>query len=189
MVSPDNPYGSWLVELAKAAAAVANYCDHVEHNEPAERSWVLASASSLRRLAAEIAAEEGRSLRDLYAARLRQVEQRNPAWTGELDGGALAEEASTLRELQLAQLAHDRHYHPDIVGLSKADQLRHCALHVAKLTGALAEFLSEELDREDFLTRRVPDMLLFGLKLATLCGEHLAEEPLAASPSFELLAS
>jgi hypothetical protein len=178
----ENSYGNWLVEFAKAGAAVANYCDHVEHNEPAERSWVLTSASTLRRLAAEIARAEGEDLRGLYAARLRQVEQRNPAWSpGELDGAALAEAASSWRELQLAQLAHDRRYHPDIVGLSKADQLRHCALHVAKLTGALAEISCGELDREDFVERRVPDMLLFGLKLATLCGERLEDEALGAS--------
>jgi len=175
-------YSDWLVELAKAAAAVANYCDHAEHNEPTERTWVSGSAAVLRSLAVEIAAAEGEDLQRLYAGRLRQIEERSPLWSPEeLDGATLATGAATLRELQLAQLEHDRRYHPDIVGLSKADQLRHCALHVAKLVGALAELSTGEAEHQDFVARRLPDLLLFGLKLATLCGESLDDEALSAS--------
>src|SRR5436305_1629973 len=126
-------YSSWTLELASCAAAVANYCDHVEHNEAVDRAWVLDSAHRLRALAWEIASQEDDDLRARYASRLRAIEQRNPLWEpGRLDGGALVEAARTWRELQLAQAEHDRYYHADVVGLAKLDQLRHYALHVAK---------------------------------------------------------
>jgi hypothetical protein len=170
---------SWLIDVARASAAVANYCDHAEHNEPAERAWVTDAAMTLRGTAVEIAANENRDLRALYAARLSQIEQRNPLWSpDQLDGAALVSSADSWRALQLAQVEHDRSYHPEIIGLSKADQLRHCALHLAKLTGALAEIAIDATDRNDFIDRRVPDLLLFGLKLSTLSGQKLGPEEL-----------
>lgn len=176
------PYVSWALELAQAAAAVANYCDHIEHNELAERAWITSAASTLRDLACAIALHEGKDLRSCYAIRLRQIEQRNPLWTeDDLDGGSLVEQASTWRDLQLAQAEHDRRYHPDVIGLSKLDQLRHYALHVAKLAGASAEIAAGRPALEDFCTRRLPDLLLFGLKLSTVMGERLGAEALAAT--------
>lgn len=176
------PYVAWALELAQAAAAVANYCDHVEHNEHAERDWVTRAASTLRNLARAIAAHEGEDLRGRYAARLRQIEERNPLWSyGDLDGAALVANASTWRGLQLAQVEHDRRYHPDVVGLTKMDQLRHYALHLAKLAGAVAEIAAGGGDREDLFKRRLPDLLLFGLKLSTVTGERLSEDPFPAT--------
>lgn len=170
--------------MAVAAAAVANYCDHVEHNEPVELSWVTDSARTLRRVACEAAATEGADLRRLYAERLRAIEARNPISSPDsLDGGEAAETATTWRALQLTQVAHDRYYHSDVLGLSKADQLRHYALHVAKLAGAFAELATGELDIEDFRARRLPDTLLFGLKLATVTGKRLPETALASEES------
>jgi len=143
---------------------------------------VLEGAAALRRVAVEVAAREGQDLKELYAGRIRQIEMRNPLWSeGDLDGAALVREATSWRGLQLAQVEHDRRYHPDIIGLSKADQLRHCALHLAKLTGALADVAAGELDQTDFVARRLPDILLFGLKIATLTGEALEEEALPVS--------
>jgi hypothetical protein len=94
------------------------------------------------------------------------------------DGGELARKASTWRELQLVQAAHDKDYHADVAGLSKAEQLRHYALHTAKLAGATAAAARAGADPADWLARRVPDMLLFGLKLATVTGLKLADEAL-----------
>jgi hypothetical protein len=34
---------------------------------------------------------------------------------------------------------HDRHFHPDVIGLRTLDQLRHYVLHLAKLVGVFAE--------------------------------------------------
>ena len=44
----DHDAERFALELAPLTAAVANFCDHVEHNEIAERSWVLDSATELR---------------------------------------------------------------------------------------------------------------------------------------------
>ena len=43
--------------------------------------------------------------------------------------------ANSWRALQLVQAEHDRHYHPDVCGLTKGEQLRHYALHLAKIVG------------------------------------------------------
>lgn len=174
--------------MALAAASVANYCDHVEHNEAVELAWVTDSARTLRKVACEVAAAEGVDLRILYSERLRAIEARNPiSSTDSLDGGKAAEAATTWRALQMAQVAHDRFYHSDVIGLSKADQLRHYALHVAKLAGAYAEIAIGELGIDDFRARRLPDTLLFGLKLATVTGKRLPETALAGEESVSSL--
>jgi hypothetical protein len=185
------PYAEWAFELSATAASVANYCDHIEHNEDADRAWVRSAGDSLRQVASEICAFHGTDLLALYAARLRMIEKRNPLWSpAELDGGALAESATTWRDLQLAQAAHDRRYHPDVIGLTKSDQLRHYALHLAKLAGAAADRARNRGDQADFMARRVPDMLLFGLKLATVTGESLpATGVVASSSKVQLVAS
>jgi hypothetical protein len=176
---PSEKLCTWLVEAAQAGASVANYCDHVEHNEVTERSWVSDAAASLRRLAIEMADAVEDDIHQLYAARIAQIEERNALWDPDrFNGSDLAAHSTSWRGLQLAQIEHDRHYHPDIVGLAKADQLRHCALHLAKLVGALADLITGEVDETDFRTRRLPDFLLFGLKLATLGGEKLPDQPI-----------
>ncbi len=173
-------YVEWALALSVCAAAVANHCDHAEHNEHVDVAWVLHSAEQLRSVACAVATAEGLDLWALYAARLRTIEARNPHWTPRtLDGGALVEASATWRDLQLAQGQHDRYYHPDVSGLTKMDQLRHYALHVAKLVGAVAEVAQGVADRRDFQARRLPDLLLFGLKLSTVCGERLPETVLA----------
>lgn len=172
-------YSQWALELAAATAAVANYCDHVEHNEAVDRAWVADAAKSFRGIACAIAEFEREDLRHLYAERLRMIEKRNPLSTRDaLDGGALVESALTWRDLQLAQAAHDRWYHPDVVGTAKVDQLNHYALHLAKLVGATADVAQGRGDPRDFCSRRLPDMLLFGLKLSTVTGERLMDEAL-----------
>ncbi len=108
---------------------------------------------------------------------------------GAFDGPALVNETASWRELQLVQIEHDRFYHPDVVGLTKADQLRHYALHLAKLSAAAAETARELTPEEDFVTRRVPDMVLFGIKLATVTGEKLADESPHARPALPQLSS
>jgi hypothetical protein len=174
-------YASWALEVARAAAAVANFCDHVDHNEPTDRAWVQDSGRTLRDTACAIASHEHLDLQVAYAARLRVIERRTPLWVeGALDGGALIEDAATWHELQLAQGEHDRRYHPDVSGLSKFDQLRHYSLHIMKLAGALAEVAQGPTDIEDFRARRLPDMVLFGIKLATVTGQRLPDTTLTA---------
>jgi hypothetical protein len=178
---PDERYSEWALELSSAAAAVANYCDHVDHNEIVDRAWIADAAKVFRGIACAIAEYEREDLRELYSARLRMIEQRNPlSGPGTLDGGSLVETATTWRELQLAQAEHDRYYHPDVVGTAKIDQLVHYALHLTKLAGATADLAQGRGDPADFKSRRLPDMLLFGLKLSTVTGERLSDEALPA---------
>jgi hypothetical protein len=177
----------FALRIAPAAAAVANYCDHVEHNEGAERAWVTDAGALLRSASVAFAAGAGADPIELFAERLGAIEARNVLYRpGGFDGHAAALQARTWRDLQLLQVEHDRAYHPDVIGLTKADQLRHYALHLAKIVGAFAE----AADHEDLLRRRLPDALLFGLKLPTVMGARLPDEvlprlrdPYAASSS------
>jgi hypothetical protein len=163
------------LQLAPSAASVANYCDHVEHNELAERAWVIQPADALRDAAVGFADAADVSILDLYAQRLGEIEARNvAARPGGYDGHQAALQADTWRDLQLVQLDHDRYYHPDVVGLAKLGQLCHCALHLAKIVGAFAEPRGEE----ELLRARLPDLLLFAIKLHTVMAVKLPEDPL-----------
>jgi len=172
---------SILVDAALAIAVmsgdVANHCDHVEHNEAADLDAIRRAGRDLRTTAVALSLEAAQDPVALYVRRLAAIEQRNVLWhDGAFDGAALARSASTWRALQIVQAAHDKAYHSDVVGLAKADQLRHYALHVAKLAGSTAVVARGDGDLADWLHRRVPDMLLFGIKLATVSGEKLPEE-------------
>lgn len=122
----------------------------------------------------------GVSLMDAYIARLETVERRHPLLGAKhviLAVGDLGD--LTLRDLQLLQLEHDRVFHPDVYGLSKAAQLHHYTLHIAKLTGYLAAASEDASLWADFESRRLPDLLLFGLKVSTVANEPLDAELLA----------
>jgi hypothetical protein len=178
----------WALTVARCAGEVSNFCDHAVHNEFTDREWVLDSAHTLRGIACEIAAELDDDLLALYAARLTAIERRNPLWAMDAPHGAeLASRAGTWRELQLVQAAHDHHYHPDVIGNSKLEQLHHYALHLGKLAGACAELAQTDDTLEDFRARRLPDLLLFGIKLSTALGQALPDRPLAPDPGARVL--
>jgi hypothetical protein len=179
-VGAEDGYENTVVLLATAAGEVANYCDSVEHNESADRTWVLDAAELLRSAAFDLAGAIEEDLIELYARRLAVIEQRGVAGASPdaFDGAAAARAASTWIDLQLVQLQHDRHYHPDVVGLSKHDQLRHYAFHLAKLVAAFVTSQVDKTARPDVITRRLADTLLFGLTLATVMGERLPDRPL-----------
>jgi hypothetical protein len=168
-------FQSFALRLAPPAAAVANYCDHIEHNELADRDWVLDAGVRLRELACELALSSELSLFDLYAERLGEIEARNVlARPGGYDGHRAVLEARTWRDLQLVQGDHDRCYHPDVLGMAKDQQLRHYALHLAKAVGAFAE----PREARELLHRRLPDVLLFAIKLPTVMGARLPDDAL-----------
>lgn len=178
-MSEDN-FRSFALIAAPQAAVVANYCDHVEHNEVAETEWVVAAGQELAHIAFEFAHAAGLDLIHLYAERLGAIEARNVvARPGGYDGhgGALA--AETWRELQLVQIEHDRYYHADVIGLNKVEQLRHYALHLTKIVGAFAE----AGDAAELINRRLPDTLLFAIKLQTVMGRRVPDEPLPGLPA------
>ena len=78
-----------------------------------------------------LARESRMSLLDLYRTRIEAVETASIHSATALDGivemsGADAlRHATTWKQVQVAQLLHDRRFHPDVFGLSKVDQLRH----------------------------------------------------------------
>jgi hypothetical protein len=183
MSSVEGPYVEFALSLARISAKVANYCDHVEHNELAERAWVLESGEQLRLLAYTICATADLNLQDLYVQRLQSIERRNVHWSERaVDGAQLAADARSWRDLQHAQIQHDLHYHPDVAGLTKYEQLRHYAFHVAKLAGAAADVAGGELTATEFCEKRLPDILLFGIKLSTVCNEKLSDTADLTSP-------
>lgn len=171
---------AFALKIAPLAAAVANFCDHVEHNETADRAWVLEASARLRELTGELCASLGLSLTDVYAERLGAIEARNVlAAPGSYDGHHAALQARTWRDLQVVQATHDRYYHPDVAGLSKLEQLRHYALHLAKVVGAFAQ----PADSDDLVHRRLPDAILFAIKLSTVMGARLSDASLPAPRS------
>jgi len=168
-------FQTFALAAAPHAAAVANYCDHAEHNEPLDAHWVTEAGAALATLARELASACDADIVDLYAERLRTIEERNVlARRDGFDGRAAALAAATWRDLQLVQADHDRHYHPDVVGMARLDQLRHYAFHLAKIVGA---FAAPE-NHDDLVTRRLPDTLLFAIKLRTVMGQRLPDKNL-----------
>lgn len=170
-------YETALKEVAFAAGLVADFCDKTEHNESVDGQWVIAASEKLLTAALAIAEFEEIDLQEAYASRLSQIERRNVIWgASAFQGEIAAREAQTMRDLQVVQLEHDRVYHPDVLGLKKEDQLRHYALHLSKLVAALAGVILDDSTRPDFLLRRLPDMLLFSIKLQTVMSRRLALE-------------
>lgn len=158
-----------LRTVASVAADIATYCDHAEHVEPADAGIIGNAALRLCEAAISLA-EAGRAdLIDRYAIRMAEIEARSPLPEPQ-EGANRIRASSTWRDLQAAQAEHDRAFHPDVLGLARADQLRHYALHLAKFPAAILE-----ADSADFAERRLPDMLLFAIKLWTLSGAGLPE--------------
>lgn len=161
--------------LAAASASLAGYCDRAEHLEKTDPELIRDVGATLRSLAVKLAENNQIDLVGAYRSRLEGVEQRHPLYpAGFAALDAIPSQGATWRQLQGVQWEHDRHYHPDVLGLSRYEQLRHYAFHLAKLAGAAAK--AADGDESDFLARRLPDLLLFGLKLATLTNERLPDE-------------
>lgn len=172
------------LSLSSWSGVVANYCDHGEHNESVDLAWITTSARNLRGLGVDLAVASGREPVALYRDRLQAIEARNVLHHPDsFDGPAAVQDVATWRELQLVQVEHDRYYHPDVLGLAKSEQLRHYALHLAKLAGAAADVTRNDALRSDFMSRRVPDMMIFGIKLATVVGERLAPARVGIDPT------
>jgi hypothetical protein len=171
--------------VAQASGEIADYCDSAEHNEAVARERVPHAGATLRSHAVGLASALDLDIFELYACRLGEIEQRGIAGAlpDAFDGAAAARSARSWLQLQLVQLRHDRHYHPDVAGLSNLDQLRHYAFHLAKLAAAYSAAQTDAGAREDLVHRRLADTLLFGIKLATVVGQRLSAEPLVLPES------
>jgi hypothetical protein len=170
------------LELAVCAGEVGGFCvraEGAEPVEPVERERIVAVGSRMRRLAQDLADHAGLELFEAYARRLAAIEGRRDAGAAvAFDGAAAVRAARTWRELQLVQLKHDVTYHLEVAGRAPENQLRHYAFYLARLAGVLAHATRDEAGEAEVAERYLPDVLLFGLKLATVMGERLPEEPL-----------
>lgn len=168
--------------LIRAAAACASFCEHVEHNEPTTTHEVVGAAEELRQTAAALAKASNLSLLAAYATRIRGVEaasilrHTSGIRVTTLDGADALDSAESWEEVQVAQLVHDRQFHPDVFGLSKVDQLRHYTFHVTKLAGLLVDAI-DDAAWLSFQQERLADIAIFGVKLATVCNERLPPTP------------
>lgn len=164
--------------VTRAAATFAGFCEHVEHNEANSIADVLDAAKTLRTVAGELASEIGISLYEAYASRIEMVERSSihrhvaGAANTSLGGFDALQASSTWEQVQVAQVVHDRQFHPDVFGLSKFDQMRHYTLHVTKLAGFMVDAVEFD-DLPSFAGERLADLAIFGVKVATVCNERL----------------
>jgi hypothetical protein len=173
---------AFALEASVLVASVAAYSDHIDHNEVADISDVRAAAAGLRELGRRIIGTAGETLPQAWAERLSGFEVRHPALEGPSDAPERIRRATTWRETQVAQYDHDRLYHPDIIGLAKRDQLLHAVVHIAKASGDLAKAATCTDAVDGMIVRdRAVDLAVFGVKLATLCGERLPEDSVLPS--------
>ncbi len=168
-----------LRATARAGGDLALHCDRVEHVEPATARTVAEAAEALRTTATDTAARLGFDVFEAYVRRLREIESRGVAPVASAyDGAAAAAAAASWADLQRVQRRHDAEYHADVIGLSRLDQLRHCTLHVAKLSGWFAACLDNPHHVDELRRARLADLLLFGLKVATIAHHRLPDAPL-----------
>ncbi|MFD1145624.1 hypothetical protein [Saccharothrix hoggarensis] len=183
----------WHSELITVTGVVASHCDRAEHVEQNSRAALVEVAVRTRSMAVALAAELDVDLRELYADRLARREAGHVLagtpgpgqqafgygpWTGSFDGGAAVRSAVTWREWQQAQWWHDVTYLPDVAGMSRRDQLSHFGHHLAKLVWRMQEAIDIVETRAGFVRDRLPDILLFGIKLSTVVNDVLPQEPI-----------
>ena len=65
--------------LTRAAADLAGFCEHVEHNEPNSVESAASAGDRLRQIASQLSVRGGISLVAKYAARIRAVEEKSLA--------------------------------------------------------------------------------------------------------------
>lgn len=165
--------------LTRAAAELAGFCEHVEHNEPNSVESAANAGERLREIASQLSVRSGVSLVARYAARIRAVEEKSllrhaTLFDDEMSlaGAEALAFATTWDELQVGQIIHDRQFHPDVFGMSKIDQIRHYELHVTKLAGLLVDAI-EYNEWDTFQQERLADIAIFGVKIATVCNVEL----------------
>ncbi len=169
------------LDLAVAAGQIANYCDHVEHNETTVREDVFACAQTLLDTALKMAGSRY-DLISLYAERIEQIEMAKVLFRKDRMFVIPIQIAKSWREIQLVQAEHDSYYYQDVVGLARVEQMRHYALHVAKLAGIFARAAKgadQALTAQDLIEQRVPDTLLFAIKIFTALNEKMSDQPFA----------
>jgi hypothetical protein len=111
-----------------------------------------------------------------YADRIEGLEGRNVLrWDGSGNWPDVIRNAKTWREVQIAQSRHDAMFHPDVVGLPRADQLRHYHLHLSKLVRRMLPTCFSVEAWAEFAESRLIDLVIFGVKLATVTNVSLPD--------------
>jgi len=169
---------SALVKLAAASAAVSTIADHAEHGESTIPHDLQRAGRLCAEAAMELAADQEMSVIAAYADRLQEIENDSPLGPSG-DAPAAVRDATTWRQLQIAQIDHDKRFHPDVFGLSKLEQIRHYAFHLAKFPDAI--LVGDDIRLR---TKRIPDMLLFSIKLWTVSGSRLPNAPISIPIDF-----
>ena len=161
--------------LTRAAADLAGFCEHVEHNEPNSVESAARAGDRLRQIASQLSVRGGVSLVAKYAARIRAVEEKSllrhaSLFEDEMSlaGAEALTFATTWDELQVGQIIHDRQFHPDVFGMPKIEQIRHYTLHVTKLAGLFVDAIDND-EWDAFQRERLADIAIFGVKIATVC--------------------
>ena len=168
--------------LTRAAADLAGFCEHVEHNEPNSVESAASAGDRLRQIASQLSVRGGVSLVAKYAARIRAVEEKSllrhaSLFEDEMSlaGAEALTFATTWDELQVGQIIHDRQFHPDVFGMPKIEQIRHYTLHVTKLAGLFVDAIDND-EWDAFQRERLADIAIFGVKIATVCNVELPRE-------------
>lgn len=169
-------------ELVDLTGLLSGWCDRAEHNEGTARAELLDCGARLRTLGLGVLRAEGLDPLGAYSRRLRQMEAKNVLWGAHapVDVPAALLATRTWRDVQLLQVEHDRLYHPDVFGLPRGQQLQHYVLHLAKLARHLQIVHRDPTARAEWAAGRVADLLVFGVKLATVANHPLADEPFLA---------
>jgi hypothetical protein len=169
--------------LVCITGTLARLCDRAERNEDASRDVVIVAGAELSSSALALLREHDMNPLDAYASRLAQIEIRHPLAGARLfDADYVVRNVKSWRGLQQAQAHHDAVYHPDVTGLAKIDQLRHYTLHLAKLAWLLQDAANGGDIGGDITNDCMVDILAFGVKLATVCGQILPDTPIDAVP-------
>lgn len=170
-----------LRELVRAASELACSCEKIEHNEGVPADMPSRAAERLRCVALKLSQCAGISLAAAYARRIREVEKRSLLrhqrlvdGDGECMGADVLSTARTWSDIQVGQAVHDRQFHPDVFGLSKAEQLRHYTFHITKLCRLLLDAIDSK-DFDSFTEERLADIAIFGVKIATTCNVRLPD--------------
>lgn len=176
MAISDDVLSEVVRALVRVTGRLARFCDRAEHNEGVERATVAESAAELRGMSTLLLHRCGVDPVGAYGERLAAMEARHPlAGAGLFDAADQVPLAKTWRDLQVVQARHDAVYHPDVLGLAKIEQLRHYTLHLAKLAWLLQD-REEMLQDAQLVLDRITDLLVFGVKLSSVCGELLPDE-------------
>lgn len=174
------------IDLVSVTATLADHCLRLESCSPISPSALVEVGEQLRNIAVRLFRLRGTSLVASYAKRIADIEAMSILRHRRIDieriqtPAELLATAETWSDIQIAQMLHDRQFHPDVFGMSKINQLTHYTLHVMKIPSSVLQAASGE-GTDGELEKRIVDIAVFGVKFATLKNVRLSDEPVDAN--------